>query len=64
MGQCNRLLDAVVTMMKYKQIIIYRDIYIKVFSYGTVFYLLVSTDDVLNTTYNKMPFNGLIKVFE
>ena len=39
-------------------------IYINVFSYGTVSYLTVSTDDFLNTTNNYTAFNELRIVFE
>ena len=39
--------------MKYTKIKIDHAIYIKVFSDGTVSYLTVSTDDVLNITNNK-----------
>ena len=46
------LLDAVVTILKYKKITIDHAIYIKFFIYGTVSYLAVSTDYVLNTTNN------------
>ena len=49
----NRILDAVLTILKYNKSIIYYPIYIKVFSYGTVSYITVSTDDVLNTTNNE-----------
>ena len=41
----NRLLDAVVTILKYKNITMYHAIYIKVFTGGTVSYIKVSTDD-------------------
>ena len=41
--QQNQLLDAVVTIIKYKKSTIYNAIYIKVVSDGTVFYLTVST---------------------
>ena len=51
--QLNRLLDAVVTIIKYKKRKIDNDIYIKVLYYGTVLYLTVYTDDVLNTTNNE-----------
>ena len=50
--QCNRLLDAVVTTIKYKKSKIYHDIYIKVFNDGTVSYLTVYTDDVHNIDGN------------
>ena len=51
-----RLLDAVVTIFKYKNIKIYHAIYIKLFSDVTVYYLTVSTDDVINTTNNDTVF--------
>ena len=54
--QWNRLLDAVVTIIKYKKSTIDHTIYIKGFSNGTVTYLSVSTDDVLNTTNNETSF--------
>ena len=57
--QCNRLLDAVVTMLKYKKSRIGYYIYIKFFNYGKVSYLIVSTDDVLNTTTNETAFPEL-----
>ena len=41
--QWNRLLDAVVTVLKYKKSTIYHSIYIKVFTYGTVSYVTFST---------------------
>ena len=50
--KCDGLLDTVVTILKYKKITIDHAIYIKVFTYGTVYYLTVSTDYVLNTTNN------------
>ena len=50
--QCNRLLDAVVTIIIYKKIIIDHSIYIKVFCDGKVSYLTVSTHGVLNTNNN------------
>ena len=51
--QYHILLDAVVTILKYKKSTIDYAIYIKVFTYGTVSYHTVSTDDVLNTTNNE-----------
>ena len=54
--QRNRLLDAVVTIIKYKKITIYHDIYIKFFTDLTVSYLTVSTDDIINTTNNETAF--------
>ena len=54
--QCNRLPDAVETILKYKKTKIYHAIYIKVFTDGTVYYLEVSTDDALNTTNNETAF--------
>ena len=52
----NRLLDAVVTMVKYNRSKIDHDIYIKVFSDGKVSYITVSTNDFLNTTNNETEF--------
>ena len=49
----NRILDAVVTMMKYKKSTIDYAIYINVLSDVTVSYITVSTDDVFNATNNK-----------
>ena len=51
--QFNILLDAVVTIMKNKKITIDHAIFIKVFSDGTVSYLMVYTDDFLNTNNNE-----------
>ena len=48
----NSLLDAVVTILKYKKSTIGHAIYIKFFTDGTVYYLTVSTNDVLNTNNN------------
>ena len=50
--QWNRLLDTVVKFLKYNKITIDHAIYIKVFNDRTVYYLTVSTDDVLNNTNN------------
>ena len=54
--QCNRLLDAVVTILKYKKSTIDHVIYIKVFTYGRVSYITISTDGVINTTNNETAF--------
>ena len=62
--QWNRLLDAVITILEYKKSTIDRAIYIKVFDNGTVSYLTVSTDDVLNTTNNEKAFPELKRVFK
>ena len=51
--QWNRLLDAVVTILKYNKNKIDHAIYIKLFSDKTVSYLTVSTDHVLNATNNE-----------
>ena len=51
--QWNILLDASVTIIKYKKITIDHAIYIKFFTDGTVYYLTVSTNDVINTTNNE-----------
>ena len=50
--QCNRIFDAVVTIIKYKKSMVYHSVYIKALSDVTVYYLIVSIDDVLNTTNN------------
>ena len=62
--QWNRLLDIVVTIIKYKKITIDHAIYIKVFTDGTVYYLTVSTDDVLNTTNNENAFTEIPRVLK
>ena len=62
--QWNRLLDAVVPIFKYKKRKIDHAIYIKVFTDGTVSYLAVSTDDVLNTNNNENAFPELARVFK
>ena len=49
------LLDAVVTILKYKKSTIDHTIYIKVFSGITLSYITVSNYDVLNTTTNAEP---------
>ena len=51
--QCNRLLDAVVTILKYRKRKIVRDIYINVFSDGKVSYLTVSNDYFITTNNNE-----------
>ena len=62
--QRNRLLDAVVTILKYKIITTYHAIYIKVFSGGTLYYLTVSTDDVLNNTNKETAITETRSIFE
>ena len=62
--QWDKLLDAVMTIIKYKKSTSDNDIYIKVFTYGTVSYLTISTDDVLNTTNNETALPELTIVFE
>ena len=59
MVQCNRFIDAVVTVLKYKESTIDHAIYIKVFSDGTVPYITVSTDDVQNSTNRETAFSEL-----
>ena len=54
--QWNKLLDTVVTIIKYKKNTIYHAIYIKVLSYFTVSYPMVSTDNVINATNNETVF--------
>ena len=51
--QWNILLDAVVTIIKYKKSTIDHVIYIKAFTDGTVYCLTVSNNDVINTTNNE-----------
>ena len=55
----DRLLDAVITIIKYKKITIDHSIYLKVFSYVTVSYSTVFTNDVLNTNNNETVFTEL-----
>ena len=62
--QCNRLLDAVVAILKYKRITIDPNIYIKVFTDGKVSYLKVSADCVINTANNETAFPELTRFFE
>ena len=62
--QWNRILDAVVKILKYKKSTIDNAIYIKVFTDGTVSYLTVSTDDVLNNTNNKTEYLEITRVFK
>ena len=62
--QWNRLLDAVVMILKYNKSTIDIAIYIEVFSGVTVSYLTFSTDDVLNTTNNDNTFPELTSVFK
>ena len=50
-----------VTILKYKKTTIDNAIYIKVLYDCTVYYLTVSTDDVLNTTNNKTAFTEIIR---
>ena len=60
----NRLLDEVVTIIKYKKSTTDHSIYTKVLSDVTVSYITVSTDDVINTTNNETSFTELRGVFE
>ena len=62
--QWNRLLDSVFKIIQYKKSAIYHAIYIKVFTGGTVSYLTVSIDDVMNITDNGIEFTELTRVFE
>ena len=62
--QWNRLLDSVVTILKYKNSTIDYYIYTKVLTNGTAPYLIVYTDDVINTTNNETSFPELKRVFE
>ena len=60
----NRLIDAVVTIIKYKKFTFDHDIYINVLSDVTVSYPTVFTDDVLGTTHNETAFTELTILFE
>ena len=62
--KCYRVLDAAVTIIKYRKSTINHAIYIKVFNYGTVSYIIVSTDDVIDTTNNETLFPELTSVFK
>ena len=61
--QWNILLDTVVSILRYNNITIDHAIYIKVFIDGTVSYLTVSTDNVLNNTNNETKFTKLTIFF-
>ena len=60
----NQLLDEVVTIIEYKKSITDHEIYINVFSDVTVSYIIVSTDDIFNTTDIETEFPELTRVFE
>ena len=62
--QCNILLDAVVTIIKYNKSTINHAIYSKFFSDITVLYLTFSNDDIINTTNNETEISELKRVFE
>ena len=62
--QLNILLDAFVTILKYKKITIDHTIYIRVFSDGTVSYRAVYTVYVINTTTNGISFPELKRVLK
>ena len=62
--QRNRLLDSVITILKYKKITIDHAICIKVFSDVIVPFFTVSTDDVLNTNNNETGCPELTRSFE
>ena len=53
-----------VTILKYKENVTYYSIYINCVSDGTVYYLTVSTDDIVDTTNNEIAFPELRRVFE
>ena len=53
-----------ITIIIYNNSTIDHGIYVKVFTDGTVFYLTVSTYDVLNTTDNEKLFTELTRVLE
>ena len=60
----NILLDAVITIIKNKKSTIDHAIHIKFISFGTVSYIIVSNDDVLNVTNNETAFTELKIFFE
>ena len=60
----NRLLDVVVTILKYNKSTIDHAIYIKLFSDGSISYSSVYNYHVLNTTNNKTVFPELRNMFE
>ena len=62
--QWNRLLDSVVITIEYRKSTIDHAIYIKCFDDCKVFYIRVSTDDVLNTTNNENAYSELTRVFK
>ena len=62
--QWNKLLDTVVTILKYKISIIDHSIYINVFSGGNVYYLTLHTDVVLDNNNNETAFPEPINVFQ
>ena len=62
--QWNILLDVVVTNIKYKKITSEHAIYIKIFSGRKVSYLMVYTDDFLNTTNNNIAYPDLRRVLK
>ena len=62
--QCNRLIDVVVAIMKYKIFTIDHSIYIKVFPDRTVSYLTVSNGDVLNDNNNDTEFSKPRRFYE
>ena len=62
--QRNRLLDAVITILKYRKSTIDHDIYIRVFYDVTVSYITFPTDDVIKTTNNETSFIELTIFFE
>ena len=53
-----------VKIIKYNKGKIYHAIYIRFFYFGTVYYLKVYTDDVLNTTNNETKFPELTRFFK
>ena len=60
----NRLLDVVVTILKYKKSTIDHSIYINVFYDGIESQLTVSTDNVIDTNNTETEFTELRRVFE
>ena len=62
--QYNRLLDAAVTIIKYKRIQIDPDICTNVLYDVTVSYLKISSGYIINTTNNETEFTELRRVLE
>ena len=62
--QWNKILNALLTLLKHQKITIDHAIYIEVFYDGNSYYLRVTTDDFLNDTNTETAFTEPIKVFQ